>query len=75
MITKFEKGKRYRLDKNEFLKNEEGADWNADKDWFEMCLDMDKDVKVLNCNDGKIGIFDIEPFWCLEVQEEINGRS
>jgi len=40
-----------------------------------MCLDMDKDVKVLNCNDGKIGIFDIEPFWCLEVQEEINGRS
>ena len=64
MIERFEDGKKYVFDITEAEKN---CRFPLDDNWKHDC--QGKEVKVIDGLNGRVGIYDINPWWCIEITE------
>lgn len=78
MVKKFEKDKKYKFSKEQFLsyvldRDEELYEifldeWELKSSWVQQC--DGKEVDVHSLYSGYIGVYIIEPEWCVEISPE-----
>ena len=78
MVKRFEKGKKYKFSKEQFFSHVLDRDeelyksfldeWKLKSSWVQTC--DGKEVDTYYPNGGYVGVYMIEPEWCVEVNPE-----